>query len=112
MDIVDIIIQAELGNLEAQYVLGNCYMVGKGVEQDYTKAFEWLNKASLQGNHNGQYLMGICYTFGYGVEKNYNLAVEWLQKAAEQGDESAIELLKQFKIKKKSIIDRFLDLFR
>lgn len=28
MDIVDIILQAELGNLEAQYVLGNCYMVG------------------------------------------------------------------------------------
>ena len=34
MDIVDIILQAELGNLEAQYVLGNCYMVGKGVEKD------------------------------------------------------------------------------
>ena len=56
--------------------------------------------------------MGVCYTYGYGVEKDYDLAIEWLQKAARQGDLPAKDLLKQFKIKKKSIIDRFLDLFR
>ena len=75
-------------------------------------ALEWFNKATRQVDHMGQYYMGVCYTYGYGVEKDYDLAIEWLQKAARQGDLPAKDLLKQFKIKKKSIIDRFLDLFR
>ena len=81
-------------------------------ERDYKTALEWFNKATQQGDHMGQYYMGVCYTYGYGVEKNYNLAVEWLQKSARQEDLLAKDLLKQFKRKKKSIIDRFLDLFR
>ncbi|SES62648.1 tetratricopeptide repeat protein, partial [Anaerobranca gottschalkii] len=48
-NILGYIEQAELGNKEAIYKIGELYFEGEGVEQDYTKAYEWYKKAAELG---------------------------------------------------------------
>lgn len=40
----------EQGHVLAQYHLGVCYDEGRGVTQDYVKAYTWFNLAAAQGN--------------------------------------------------------------
>jgi TPR repeat protein len=42
--------QAEAGNADAQFLLGNAYYNGNGVPQDYNEALSWWQKAADQGN--------------------------------------------------------------
>jgi TPR repeat protein len=65
------------------------FFVGKGVEQNYTKAFEWYLKAAEQGNTDAQIHIGYMYHEGKGVDQNDIEAIKWLAKAAEQGDANA-----------------------
>ena len=53
--------QAEQGNAEAQYKLGICYFLGRGVEKDPAKAVRWFKKAAEQGHANAQLLLNIDY---------------------------------------------------
>ncbi len=41
---------AEQGNVEAMYLLGECYRDGSGVEEDQKKAVEWFAKAAERGH--------------------------------------------------------------
>lgn len=52
---------AEQGFAQAQYELGNCYLLGKGVEQSETEAVKWLTKAAEQGNTDAMSLLGGLY---------------------------------------------------
>lgn len=80
---------AEQGNAEAQYKLGLMYDMGKDVDQDYYKAFEWYEKSAKQGLASSQSKLGSMYRYGKGVEVNQAKANEWYWKAYEQGDEEA-----------------------
>jgi len=42
--------EAEQGNAEAQFKLGNSYFTGQGEKQDDAKAAEWFGKAAAQGH--------------------------------------------------------------
>lgn len=75
---------AERGDADAQYLLGQSYYLGVGIEQDYEKAVYWFKQAAEQGNVEAQYLLGICYVDGSGVPQDYEEAVKWLTFAAEQ----------------------------
>ena len=77
---------AEQEDADAQYRLGFKYYMGKGVEQDYAKAFEWYLKSASQGNAEAQNNLGELYDKGKGVEQDSAKAFEWYLKAAEQGD--------------------------
>ena len=68
-----------------QYYLGYMYYEGKGVEQDYLKAFEWYEKSVKQGYADAQYNLAVMYANGHGVEQDNNKAFEWYLKSAEQG---------------------------
>ena len=81
--------RAEQGNAEAQCSLGDCYRLGLGVEQDYSKAFKWYQLSAEQGDSNAQFCLGTLYEEGLGVEQNYELAVDWYRKSAEQGNADA-----------------------
>ena len=85
----ELIKNAQSGDSEAQYRLGDCYYYGDGVEQDYKKAVEWYEKSAEQGCAKAQNVLGFCYGKGYGVEKNLEKEVEWFIKSAEQGDSIA-----------------------
>ena len=89
-DINAIIEKAKTGNANAQKTLGSYYYLGSnGVEQSYSKAAYWLERAAEQGDSDAQCNIGVCYSEGKGVEKSYSKAAYWWEKAAEQGDSYA-----------------------
>ena len=59
------------------------YYLGKGIEKNYKKAFEWYEKVASQGFADAQYNLGNMYYYGEGVEKDSKKAIEWYEKAAE-----------------------------
>ena len=94
--------EAEKGNAEAQFKLGDCYRNSQNfVEQPihvhrmrvthqnykyYNRAAYWYRKAAEQGHANAQFSLGIFYHIGIGVNQNYEQAAYWFRKAAEQGN--------------------------
>lgn len=61
--------------------LGAMYFEGRGVEEDYDKAFRLLKMADDSGTTGnwGAYYLGYCYTYGCGTEQNYALARKYLE---------------------------------
>lgn len=81
------------GNVDAQYEVGMAYLRGKGVDQDYILALNFLNDAAEQGHASAQYEMGLAYD--QVADQNYALALNWLNEVAEQdrvSDQYAIGL--------------------
>ena len=89
---------AKKGHVEAQYMLGYMYSLGKGVPKDLEKAFYWYKKAAEnghakaqyrlradRGDAKAQYSLGKEYYDGKGVSQSSKKALYWLEKAAEQG---------------------------
>lgn len=105
--------QAEAGDAEAQYNLGQCYFVGSGVEQNFTLAVEWFTKAAVQGHAEAQYYLGYCHLRGLGVKiassimydchgipmYRDSIAQEWMRKAAEQGFDLAKRAFNKVEVK-------------
>ena len=79
------LIEAEKGNVKAQFNLGLMYDSGMGVSQDYKKALNWYRKAADQGHTKSQYNLGALYDNGISVSQDYKEAVDWYLKAAKQG---------------------------
>ena len=83
----EILQQAENGNPEMQWVVGNCFYNGRGVEISYSKAVEWFKKSASQGYPGGQAGLGFLYLNGLGgLERDIKLSVEWIQKSVVQND--------------------------
>ncbi|MGO2735280.1 tetratricopeptide repeat protein, partial [Psychrobacter sp.] len=70
-----------------EYNLGTLYYTGenKNIEQDYSKAYEWLEKAAYKGHADAQNTVGLMYLKGVGTEKDRKQAIQWFQKSADQG---------------------------
>lgn len=84
-DIAIIRERANAGDAQAQNLLGNMYVVGKNLPQDYATARQWYEKAADQGNAAAQYNLGALYHNGQGVSRDYATARGWYEKAAAQG---------------------------
>ena len=97
LNLEELILQANYGDVEAQKNLGNIYYNGKGVKQDYLEAFNWYKKSAEKGNPTAQYNLAIMYLTGQGIEKNKEEANKWLQKSADLGDEDAKKILSKEK---------------
>ena len=69
MPILIISICFHQGNPVGQSGLGLMYMYGRGVEQDYTKAFKYFSLAADQGWVDGQLQLGIMYFSKYCLSK-------------------------------------------
>ena len=80
---------AEQGDGEAQYRLGDMYLSGEGVPQDYVEAVRWFRLAAEQGYAEAQDKLGAMYMDGQGVPQDYAEAARWYLLAAEQGETSA-----------------------
>ena len=87
---------ADLGNANAQFVLGKCYYLGQGVQQNYAEAVKWYKMAAEQGNHWAQSNLASCYKDAKGVRYNIKLAKKWYGLAAEQGNEEANKILQKW----------------
>lgn len=78
-------IAADAGNIEAQAMLGGMYLSGLGVAQDFTQAFDWLQKSATKGNPTAESYIGAAYLNGVGLPEDKRKAAEWLKRAADQG---------------------------
>lgn len=74
-----------------QYLLGDLYYYGLGVQQDYKKAYELYNEGSVK-NSKCKFKAALMLKEGLGVPKDINKAYELLRDAAEhrQGEASYV----------------------
>lgn len=91
--IVDI---ANAGNADAQFVVGQLYYEGYGIEQDFPNAVVAYQKAANQGQAYAQLGLGRCYDYGKGVEKDLAKAVKYYYQAAQQGIPRAMKFLADY----------------
>lgn len=76
---------AALGGSEAQFLLGQLYLTGTGVDADRKTAFNWYLAAAEQGHTEAQYVLSQAYEAGMGTDADPEAAVLWLRKAAGAG---------------------------
>lgn len=81
---------AERGDAKAQYMLGQLYRRGKGVERDYDLALKWFEAAADQGSPSAMYWLGWMYDNKKGMWLWHpDKAFAWYLKAGEAGDVEA-----------------------
>ena len=72
---------AERGHAAAHYNLYICYGNGRGVAQNYEKAFFHLTKSAESDYGEAQYMLGLLYE----SQKQYLAAVDWFSRAMQHG---------------------------
>lgn len=84
------IVQAEHGDIEAQFTIGEYYYQSTNDEEsseDYEyackEAAKWFLLAAKQGHDFSMYEIAICYRDGIGVEKNEIEAEKWHDRFGE-----------------------------
>lgn len=77
--------QAEQGDADAQFKLGECY----SCDYNIAEAEKWYRRAAEQGHAGAQRELGFLYGFGWFIKKDEVEGAKWYRKAAEQGDRDA-----------------------
>jgi TPR repeat protein len=86
-----LLFKAEAGDAKAQSILGNVYLDGQGVPQDYAEAIKWYRKAADQGDAEAQYSLGEMYDIGQALPQDYVQAHMWFSLAAARGYQGSAE---------------------
>ncbi len=68
-----------------EYMIGRMYYDGKGVEQNYSKAFYSFLLSAEHGNTSAMYYVGDMCLNGKGVEANTDTATKYFIKATQKG---------------------------
>lgn len=86
-------VAAEKEHTYAEGQLGMLYALGLGIEHDWTKAIEYLNKAADAGDPEALYMLAGFYCDGRGVPPSRKKSIELFERAANQGHvEAMLEL--------------------
>eukprot|EP00466_Bigelowiella_natans_P005123 jgi/Bigna1/87049/estExt_fgenesh1_pg.C_160111 len=72
--------------LDAGYNAGLMYILGNGVEKDYSKGLKWLRWAADRLQPDAELQLGTMYARGQAVVKDTSQAVEWFLRSIEHGD--------------------------
>ncbi len=91
--------RATNGDVKAQHVLGEIYIMRKHDASDYASAVYWLQKAVSSDYAPAKFSLAQLYLSGRGVELDQAKAVALLDEAAQQGYPQARELLQKAKEK-------------
>lgn len=105
----DLIMKAFEGNSNAQLELGNCYLNGWNIEENYENAFMWYEKAAMQDNCEAQHNLALCYGNGLGTSYDADQSFYWYSKAAEKGMPEALYKVGLFYLEGTSV-EKDLDL--
>lgn len=81
------------GDADAQNALGELYINGQYVEQDYTQAVYWFREAFLQKHPAAMYRLALCYAGGNGVHRNKSIGAALLRQSANLGYKPAIDAM-------------------
>lgn len=76
---------AEAGHVPAQVILGNLYLTGQGVTQDYLRARHWFEIAANDYHPIALLRLGEVYRDGLGLPPNRAQAISYFQQAAKEG---------------------------
>lgn len=76
---------AEIGDPQAQFLLGTMYIKGHKVEKNNKVAAQWLRKSAEQGFKEAQLKLGYLHAMGMGAKQSPQEALRWYHKAGEQG---------------------------
>lgn len=95
MAVLHLRLLASQGNPDAQLLLGDLFMEGRGIYQNYSMAGSWYKKAAQAGNAESQFKLAVLYQKGQGVPLYIGRSRELLISAAQQGYARAIESLKK-----------------
>lgn len=81
---------ADLGNANAQFMVGLCFENGTGVAKDLFEAARYYRLAAGQGLAEAQNNLGECLRDGWGLAKDPVEAVGLFRRAAEAGSVNAL----------------------
>jgi TPR repeat protein len=73
---------AAQGCIQAEYIIGQLYAHGEGVEKNIPEAVKWYTKAAEQGHAGAHNNVGSIHH----EKGQHEEAVKWFKKAANQGD--------------------------
>lgn len=75
------------GYSEAQFMLGNYYYLGNGVQKDSSESIRYYKLAADQGHADAQFFLGDVYRNGflYGIKDDLKESFKWYKLAAEHG---------------------------
>ena len=92
-EVLQLFVDAEQGDADAQFELGQMYDEGQDVPQDYKQALRWYRRAAEQEDADAQYNLGVMYAKGQGGPRDYVQAHMWLTlaAAAAEGEETPRE---------------------
>ncbi|KAG9062202.1 hypothetical protein KI688_006534 [Linnemannia hyalina] len=86
MSLMQTMIKANSGDVQAQVALGDRYNDGREVYQNCDAALDWYLKAAEQHHPRALFNIGLLYDQGHnGVPQDNAKAFEWFLKAALQG---------------------------
>jgi len=77
--------QAEAGDADAQYAVGEAYLKGRGPAVDPQEALKWFRRAARQGHPKALYRLGYMHLRGIGVRRDPARAFQLIRQAAEAG---------------------------
>lgn len=88
---------AELGNADAQYMMGVYYALGEGgLQIKQNEAVKFFEMAAEQNNDGAQYMLGVYYELGEGgLPVDLGEAKKFYELSADQGNENAKDELKR-----------------
>ena len=75
---------AELGSVEARYLLGECYETGMGVVQSDEEAVKWYKEAASRQHGEAMCVLADYYYYGNVVEQDDTIARMLLWHAGEE----------------------------
>lgn len=78
------------GSVEAQYLVGNCFENGMGVDRDFERSFYWYGRAAFSGSAQANCALGRFFADGIRVPINETEAARYFQIAAELKDANGI----------------------
>lgn len=79
-------VDANRGNPVAQFLIGNMYASGEGIDQDLEIANSWYEKSAEQGHVESAVRLATNYRLGQGFDEvDHHKATKWLYMAAEAG---------------------------
>lgn len=76
----------DVWHVDVEFLLGDMYLNGDGVKQNYDEALRYLRRAANADNAIAQNNLAYMYANGKGVERDYEKAFEWGMKSAMQGN--------------------------
>lgn len=76
---------ADAGSVEAQLVLGQWLLDGRGLTADPAAGFGWFLKAARAGHPMAMNMVGRCYENGWGASVDQEAATTWFRNAAGKG---------------------------